>query len=65
MSLSALTLFESLASEDDLRNLVDAKREEDLYLEFKEKTKKDRGDIAPRRHFFCCGGIACRMRERP
>jgi len=45
MNQALLAFFESLKSEADLEKLVRERREEDLYLEFKEKAHRDRGDL--------------------
>src|SRR4051812_20288831 len=46
MSSAAERLYETLASETDLQRLRDESREEDLYLEFKEKADRRTPNLA-------------------
>jgi predicted HTH transcriptional regulator len=45
MSTTLETFFSSLQSENDIDQLVQQRREEDLYLEFKEKERRNSGEL--------------------
>jgi hypothetical protein len=45
MNKALQSFYESLRSEPELDQLVQDRREEDLYLEFKEKERRDRGEL--------------------